>query len=699
VWAVLPAWSQKEVNLVSSPKKVTLFFEGAQIVQGGKVNLVKGRQLVVFKKLTDELDKQSVRVKGTGDFTILSVKTRKNFEDEVSGNSELEELNKRKKEIEKSIDALIDEDNVYRFDQTVLNANYNLKGDQVGVKIAELKEASLFFHTKMNEITTQRRRIQSEIDKQTLELNKIAQEIIARRSKPIINYSEVVVEVEANSTISGDFELTYISPAASWTPYYDLRAEGINKPIRLESKAKVRQNTGIDWENVDLVLSTNNPYENAQEPTLKPLYLFYNNYNYAQPSYTKRDVTKDYSGQTIRGQVIDRATGEALPFCNVTIPGTSTITQTDFDGKFSINVPQGYNNITIASIGYRTVNRAINSAYLKVFIDNSAIARYDNSGSGEVSTLAVRSASEVAGKVAGVTEGDGMNVRGLRSGDNSTYYYIDGIKVRGSSNLPKASIEEIEILTGGVPANYGDEDIMQNSSYSRNEYARQDYKQDNYESSKKEAETAPTTTIQKDMRVEYVIDTKYSIPADGSEYGVNITTYDLQANFEYHAVPKIDPSVFLVAGVYGWEKYNLLSAQTNLYFDGTFIGTSDLDASSTKDTINFSLGKEGGIVITRKKVDAMSKEKLIGDRKKVDATYEIEVRNNSGSDIPLLIKDQFPISQDADIKVKQGLYTNATLDEKTGILLWKMQLKVGEKSTVQFNYSVDYYKGKYLRIE
>jgi len=643
VWAVLPAWSQKEVALVSNPKKVTLFFEGAQIEQGGKVNLLKGRQFVVFKKLTDEMDNQSVRVKGTGDFTILSVKSRKNFEDQVVTNTELEALNKRKKDMENSLNALTDEDNVYRFDETVLNANYNLKGDQVGVKIAELKEASLFFHTKMEEIKTQRRRIQNEIEKQTLALNKINQEIIARRSKPIINYSEVVVEVEANSSISGNFELTYISPAASWTPYYDLRADGINKPIRLESKAKVRQNTGIDWENVDLVLSTNNPYENAQEPTLEPLYLFYNNYYYPQPSYSKRDVTKDYSGQAIRGQIIDRETGEALPFCNVTIPGTNAITQTDFDGKFSINVPQGYANINVTFAGYQNIYQQITGPYMKLFMVSGLYANKDQR----------RDMTVVSDEIAYPSVAYEQNIQ---------YDKVASKKASRNARLESANFA-------------------------------------GYASDLKEGETTSAAIMQKDMRVEYVIDTKFSIPADGAEYGVNITTYDLKANFEYHAVPKIDQSVFLVAGVYGWEKYNLLSAQTNLYFDGTFIGTSDLDASSTKDTINFSLGKEKGIVITRKKVDAMSKEKLTGDRKKVDAAYEIEVRNNSGSAIPLLIKDQFPISQDADIKVKQGEYTNATLDEKTGILLWKVQLKPGEKSTVQFNYSVDYNKLKYLRVE
>lgn len=36
----------------------------------------------------------------------------------------------------------------------------------------------------------------------------------------------------------------------------------------------------------------------------------------------------------------------------------------------------------------------------------------------------------------------------------SNYYYIDGIKVRGHSNLPKSAIEEVTVITGGLPGDY-----------------------------------------------------------------------------------------------------------------------------------------------------------------------------------------------------------------------------------------------------
>lgn len=47
-----------------------------------------------------------------------------------------------------------------------------------------------------------------------------------------------------------------------------------------------------------------------------------------------------------------------------------------------------------------------------------------------------------------------MNIRGSRA--EATEYFIDGIRVRGSTNLPNAAIEQTTVITGGIPAQYGD---------------------------------------------------------------------------------------------------------------------------------------------------------------------------------------------------------------------------------------------------
>jgi hypothetical protein len=75
----------------------------------------------------------------------------------------------------------------------------------------------------------------------------------------------------------------------------------------------------------------------------------------------------------------------------------------------------------------------------------------------DITRLPVRSAAGVASTVGGVNTNEGsgeISVRGSRS--DGTYYYIDGIKVRGSASLPKSALEEVSVITGGVPANYGD---------------------------------------------------------------------------------------------------------------------------------------------------------------------------------------------------------------------------------------------------
>lgn len=71
--------------------------------------------------------------------------------------------------------------------------------------------------------------------------------------------------------------------------------------------------------------------------------------------------------------------------------------------------------------------------------------------------MATRSAAGAAAMAGGVTVNEGSGGISMRGGrEDDTYFYIDGIKTRGSSNLPKSAIQEISVLTGGIGANYGD---------------------------------------------------------------------------------------------------------------------------------------------------------------------------------------------------------------------------------------------------
>lgn len=652
---VLPIIAQKEIPVSAPLQKATVFFTGAQLHHEYTVELKPGKQEIVFQKLTDFIDPNTVQVKAKGALTILSVRTRKNYEDPKISNEEIEKLNSQKKALELKNEALQNEYNVLDMDRNLLLKNQELKGNDQGLKIAELKEAYAFMHQKLMEINTRQSAIYSELEELQKQINKIEQEILSQRSKPVINYSEIVVEVDVEKTGDAYFFVQYITPNATWKPYYDMRSDGIGKPLKLEAKANVSQTSGIEWKNIDVVLSTNDPYENAQEPAISPWYINYNNTPQKISQKTKQLPSVDYSGQKIRGEVIDASTGLSLPFAKITFPSNPTAggVVTDFEGKFVIIVPKGETQLKASFVGYDQQQQTINSAYIKFFVKPQA-----------VELLEVRVATK------NVAASQLLTVGGVSSSWGDAEYTLSASDISANS-VRGARKQKVKTL-------------MDSDDRSRDK----DY-----------APTVTTIVEKKDMRMEYTILSKMSIPSDGMEHKLSIASFDMNANYEYHAIPKVDPSVYLSAQVSGWEKLNLLSGESNIYFDGTFLGKSYLDASTTKDTLSFSFGKEAKMKIERIRIKEKSKQRLINNRQKFEVSWEIKLKNNGGAVIPVVIKDQFPISTNADIKVREGEVGEGKVEENTKIITWVFKNGIPASQVVTFDYSVDYQHGIRLYLE
>jgi hypothetical protein len=68
--------------------------------------------------------------------------------------------------------------------------------------------------------------------------------------------------------------------------------------------------------------------------------------------------------------------------------------------------------------------------------------------------------------------------------------------------------------------------------------------------------------------VTYSIDFPYDILGTGSEQSVTLRTIELPATFEYYCAPKLDKTVYLLAGIKDWTQYNLLPGEANITYDG-----------------------------------------------------------------------------------------------------------------------------------
>lgn len=207
-----------------------------------------------------------------------------------------------------------------------------------------------------------------------------------------------------------------------------------------------------------------------------------------------------------------------------------------------------------------------------------------------------------------------------------------------------------------------------------------------------DAQTIQTTFQENQTTVEIEVKEPYTIKSNGERTLVDLQGYQIPANYQYSAIPKLDKDAFLIAEINDWSKYSLLQGESNLYFEEGFVGKSILDGTSLQDTLGISMGRDRSIVLDRKKNEEFSQKRSIGSNITESRQYEILIRNNKSQPISLKVTDQIPISVNSEIQVEAKELSGGKLDPNTGFIEWEVPLKPGEQKTLVFGYEVKYPK-------
>ena len=211
-----------------------------------------------------------------------------------------------------------------------------------------------------------------------------------------------------------------------------------------------------------------------------------------------------------------------------------------------------------------------------------------------------------------------------------------------------------------------------------------------------EAETVDqyTSTVQTSLNTEFAIGLPYTVPSSQKPTLVDIRNHEVKADYFYSVAPKLDRDAFLLANATGWEEFSLLPGQANVFFEGTFVGTSYIDPNSTKDTLAISLGRDKRIVVTREKLKDFTSKKLIGTNRKESYAYEISVRNTKNEPVKIKVEDQVPVSSNSQIEVTVIDVGGANYKKDTGKLVWELSLQPNETKNVVYKFEVKYPKDK-----
>ncbi|MDP4723300.1 MAG: DUF4139 domain-containing protein [Crocinitomicaceae bacterium] len=287
-------FANDKVTVKSTLHSVTVYTQGAQLQHKANYTIKAGLSEVIVEGISPQISAGTIQVKATGAVVILDSKYEYYYPQpklelvarvlppkiksaiKVTQDS-IRLINFELRDINDEIEVLVAA-------RKIIISNGAVKGQgKVNDSIQLLKATVDYYTTKVSELNKKISALDRQKAKKTdliTELNTKLDDLrnYAEQNNPtqeIKGIPRIVITFMAKEAASGRIDLSYLASNAGWTPLYDIRSEAATGKISLTYKAQVRQQTGLDWNDVKLSISTNNPYANKTKPELSPWYIDY----------------------------------------------------------------------------------------------------------------------------------------------------------------------------------------------------------------------------------------------------------------------------------------------------------------------------------------------------------------------------------------------------------------------------------------
>ena len=515
---ILPMQAQKQIS--AKLTEATVYLRGAALTHTASATLKSGSQEVVIDGLSPDIEINSLKVKANG----VLISATEFSQDYLTPREQAAHIKKLQDSLDLYKEQLKDAQNELEVHKQLLKlvtdgTQNNMSQKDGTVTIADINANMELYRTKASELQKSIDKDNKKIDKLKETVNRLNNQINQDETENMQLNGMLRLSVSVPENITTTFTITYFTNQAQWVPCYDINIPSMDKSITLQSKAKVKQLTGLDWNNVKLTLSNATPNRSSTAPVFSTWFL-----SFQRP-------------QTV----------------------------------------------------------------------------------------------------------------------------IDGVRLR-SNSISYATTSE------GAPASNA-------VSYKW---------------------TAPVTmddyveVEEQDIHVTYNIAVPYDIPGNGKEKLIDLKSYDIKADFKYYSVPKLSDETYLIATLSDYEKYNLLPGEATVTFNNTFVGRTRLRPNDTESQISLTLTTDPRISVKREKQKDYCSTKHVGNSTTVTQSYLITVKNNQSKAAKLTLKEQYPISNDKDIEVKDVTITPKATYDKTdiGVVTWELELQPGETRTFTVTYTV-----------
>ncbi|MCD0464540.1 DUF4139 domain-containing protein [Flavobacterium sp. ENC] len=341
------ASAQKPVFTTAKVKNATVYFNAAEISQTASASLPSGTSEIVIKNVAVDLNESSIQIGSPSTVTVLSVQFTNNYISEYDTDTKSPELKRVRdsivivqKEIQKVNNTINSENKTIQ----LLDKNQQISGVNSGLNVTELMKMVDYYKNKQIEIANNINTLSEKQQKLNELLYKLQSKLEINANKEEKTSSGKLI-VQVMNEVAGivPLDISYLTNNASWTPFYDLRAESVTAPINMMYKAQVVQNTGIDWKKVKLTLSSGMPNQNNQAPMLSSWFLRDN--SVVQTGYgTQRNKMNQLQGRVagvaVQSEELEEVVVTAAPVMKKSsVSDYTTVEENQLNVSFDIDIP------------------------------------------------------------------------------------------------------------------------------------------------------------------------------------------------------------------------------------------------------------------------------------------------------------------------------------------------------------------------
>ena len=254
---------------------MTVYTDRAVVTRTARVDIrAAGPVEVAFERLPDRLEDESLRVAGVGTAktSILDVTARASYVDftpneRVQGlRDEIRGRQKERRLLDDRIAVLNEREK--SLGRIVVAETQPVTASAPRLSLDDAAKLLLFLDEQRGKIADERRLLDEQGADLSAKQDAAEQQLAQMRGAGGRSYKTVTVRLAAEAPGTVELSLSYAVPGAEWSPRYDARVASAEQVVQLGYFGVVRQNTGEDWKNVELTLSTARPSLGGGPPSL-----------------------------------------------------------------------------------------------------------------------------------------------------------------------------------------------------------------------------------------------------------------------------------------------------------------------------------------------------------------------------------------------------------------------------------------------